>query len=416
MASDLAPPYVVVVPRVSAAPGAVLPSTLWYRLRKLTAPRDLELTITAGPRDTVRFGRLDIATYEVLTGGWPARCRLNDGGERQQVIVYEVNSASIVRIRVQCEPSLQVSTTIEGQPPTDSVVLRVISPDGRTQLRKVRMTDRQIIDGLSAGTYRVGYTLLPPNCRSLAPGGAATVPIDVTEAGGTITVLRFQCAPVKGAPRVVSFGATYADGFIGFTVRAVDGERNLDRIGFGVTDCTGRWIGQAGERVRNGFLGPGGFSDDTAQATIAVVSPIGADAVASHCMAVRVIDRDGNSSPVWERPLVLSAPSRAPVLSSADAVFLSRFEMALRVTGSDPDGDFAGVHAVLSLRDGSSTGSFDGEPDVAAMNTIGYPGWVFPVLPIGNGRPDVEAYVEVAMVAMDRQGNMAVARDRRLFP
>lgn len=416
LASDVAPPFVVVVPRVTAVPGAALPPTLWYRLRKLSAPRDLELTVTAGPRDTVRFGRLDVATYEVTTGGWPARCRVAEDGDRQQVIVYEENTSSIVRIRVQCEPSLQVSASIEGQPPVDSVVLRLISPEGRIQLRTVRMTDRQIIDGLPAGTYRVGYTLLPPNCRSLAPGGAATVPVEVSDAGGAIIALRYQCAPVSGVPRLVSFGASYADGLVGFTVRAVDAERNLDRIGFGVTDCTGRWVGQVGERVRTGFLGSQGFSADTAQATIAIVSPVAADAVPRHCAAVRVIDRDGNSSPVWERPLVPSAPSRAPVITSADAVFLSRFEMALRITGTDPDGDFAGVHAVLTLRDGTLNGRFDGEPDIAAMNAIGYPGWSFPILPIGGGRPDVEAYVEVALVALDRQGNLAVVRDQRLFP
>jgi hypothetical protein len=416
IASDVAPPFVVVVPRVSAVPGASLPPTLWYRLRKLSAPRDLERTVTAGPRDTVRFGRLDVATYELTTGGWPSRCRITEEGDRQQVIVFEENTSSIVRIRILCEPSLQVSASIEGQPPTDSVVLRLIGPDGRTQLRRVRMTEPQIIDGLPAGTYRFGYTLLPPNCRSLAPGGAATIPVEVGDGGGAVAVMRFQCAPANGVPRVVSFGATYADGIIGLAVRAVDGERKLDRIGFGVTDCTGRWVGQTSERVRNGFLGPAGISEDTAQATIAMVSPIPADAVDRHCVAVRVIDRDGNSSPVWERPLTAAAPARAPVITSADAVFLSRFELGMRLEGSDPDGDFAGVHALITFRDGTLNGRFDGEPDVASMNSIGYPGWTFPPLPVGNGRPDVEAYVEVAMVAIDRAGNLAVARDRRLFP
>jgi hypothetical protein len=412
---QVAPPYVVVVPRVTAVPNAVLPSRIFYRIRKLSAPQNYDVTVSAPPRDTIRFSKLEIATYEVLATGWPERCRVSDEADRQQVIVFAPNTTSIVRMRVSCEPSLQVTASVEGAQPTDSVLFRLVHPDGRLEARRVRISDKQIVDGLPAGTYRIGFSLLPPNCLSLAPGGATTVPVTVGTSGGTIVALRYQCAPANISPRIVSFRPTYRDGLIGFTLRAVDANRNLDRIAFGVTDCAGRWVGQTSERQRNGFLSAFGVSADTSQAVIAIVSPVAADSATRFCVAARVIDRDGNTSPVQEQRIAPVSPLGAPVLDAANAVFLSRFEMSVRVTARDVDGDLAGVYAILTFRDGTLNGTYDGEPDVAAMNTIGYLGTDFPILPVGNGRPDVEAYVEVTMVVFDRAGNFTVVRDRQLF-
>ncbi|MDX2184979.1 MAG: hypothetical protein SFW08_13460 [Gemmatimonadaceae bacterium] len=412
---DIAPPYVVVLPRVTAVPNAVLPPRIWYRIRKLSSPQDYDVTVTGGPRDTIRFSKLDIATYEVTANGWPERCRVTDDADRQQVIVFAPNTTSLVRLRVLCEPSLQVTASVEGVPPTDSVIFRLVHPDGRLEIRKGRIGDRTIVDGLPAGTYRVGYGLLPPNCVPLTPGGALTVPITVTNAGGSIISVRYQCIPPNISPRILSFRPTYADGYIGFTLRAVDANRNLDRVAFGVTDCAGRWVGQTSERIRNGFLNPFGVSEDTSQATIAIPSPVASDSVTRFCVAARVIDRDGNSSPVREQRIEPSSAFAAPIVDAANAVFLSRFEMSIRVTAHDVDGDLAGVYALLTLRDGTLNGTFDGQPDIAAMNSIGYRGLTFPILPVGNGRPDIEAYVDVVMFVFDRAGNITVIRDRNLY-
>lgn len=412
---DNAPPFIVVIPRVTAVPGAVLPPVT-YRLRQLSEPGTRTTMVVAGARDTVRFGRLELGTYLIEAIGFPDRCTVQDEGARQTAIVFDNNTTSIVRLSVSCVPALVVNTSVEGEVPRDSVTLLLQAPDGQVTTRRLAsMTTRAIFDDVPAGEYRVGFLLLPPNCHSLAPGGARRVPVDVPRVAGTTLTLAYQCAPTASSPRLLTMAASRREGIAGFIVRAVDPNRNLDRLAFSLTDCAGRHLLAGGERIRTGFLRDNGVSDDTSQATVAVPIPASADSLGRICVGARVLDRDGNSSAIVERELLEADPARAPRATEMNAVFTSRFAMSVTLAVADPQGDYAGAFGLLVLRDGTLNGQFDGQPDIASWNGLGFPGTQLPVLPIGNGRPDLEAYVEMVLVLIDRTGQIAVVRDRSLL-
>jgi hypothetical protein len=234
--------------------------------------------------------------------------------------------------------------------------------------------------------------------------------------GGTEITVRVHCADASRAPIVQAVEASTTDGTVGVYVRAVDPDRNLDRYFWNVTDCKGRTLLRFGERTRTGLLNAFGQSPDTTVLTFAFEpTELDAGALANACVAVRLMDRDGNSTPIFERPLRAPDATRAPRIRSFDARFLTTAQLDARLEVEDPDGDYAGNFLSFLYLDGTINGRFDGVPDLGILNATGQVGTVFPIFPMGGGRPTFDRYLEVRVAVLDRRGNLAVARDRNFF-
>jgi hypothetical protein len=391
-----------------------LPTTVRYRIRLLTTPGGLDTVVRAGLRDTVVLP-LPPSAYEVTHLDVPARCAMDPSGPQEAVLFPNTNT-TVVRLSLACQPSLVMTFGVEGDAPPGPVLFEHVPPGAASRTRSVRLTDTLVLDALVAGAHRFGVAALPPQCFFVSPGGAETQPVDVPEAGGARVELRVHCAPAADRPQLRSVGASLVDSTVAFTLRATDPNRNLDRYVFDLTDCAGRSRFPTGARTRTGLLPAIGPSADTSVVVAAFDSELPRDTLLASCLAVRVIDRDGNSSGIVSRRLAVPVAVRAPVIRQFDAFFVSRDRMDLVASATDPDGDLEGSFVLLQFRDGSITGVFDGRPDGGILNSIGFPGTQLPSVPAGNGRPQFEDYAAVALVVVDRAGNAARRVDVRLIP
>lgn len=411
---DFRPPYLAIVPRVATVPGMQLPTTVRYRIRLLTTPGGLDTIVRAGLRDTVVLS-LPPSTYEVERLDVPSRCAL-DPATPQEAVLFPNTNTTVVRLNLACQPSLVVTFGMEGEAPRAPVVFEHVAPGAASRTRSVSLTDTLVLDALAPGAHRLGVSALPSNCLFVSPGGADTQPVDVPAAGGVRAELRVHCALAAQRPQVRSFGASVVDTTVAFTLRATDPDRNLDRYVFDLTDCAGRSRFPTGARSRTGLLPAFGPSADTSVVVAAFDAEVPRDTLLASCLAVRVIDRDGNSSAISSRRLGPPIAARAPVLQQFDAFFVTRDRMDLVASATDPDGDLEGSFVLLQFRDGSITGVFDGRPDVGILNTIGFPRTMLPTVPAGAGRPQFEDYAAVALVVVDRAGNATRRVDTRLVP
>lgn len=411
------PPYIAILPRVGAIPQFELPTTVTYRVRQLSAPATFDQTFTVAPRDTLLVGSLPIGTYEVTSSGWPDRCFFRDSGPTQRVALFDGGRAWLVRYQLVCQPSLTIFPMLEGQRVAPQIVqLRVIGPDGRQQWRSVRMSDTVVVDNLPAGEHRVGYSVLPANCFQVFPGGSPTAPIDVRAGGGTELTIRIHCADVSRAPRILAMETSRADGFVGAYVTAVDPDRNLDRYFWNVTDCRGRTLLRNGERTRTGLLNPFGLSADTTVLTFAFEpTEVEPAILAEACLAVRFMDRDGNSTPIVEKPIRASDAARAPLVTTFNARFVTTAQLEVTLNATDPDDDYVGNFLSFVYVDGTINGRLDGQLDLGIFNATGQRSMEFPIFPMGGGRPTFDRYVEVRVALLDRRGNLTIARDRNFF-
>ena len=405
-------PFMAIIPRVRLSPGLVPPSQVTYDVRMLTQPSTVNRRITARPTDTL-YLPLPVSTYSVRVAGWPAYCQIDEGDQRT-VILFEPNTTSLVRYAVACQPSLVLQYGLEGTPPAQ-LTLRTVNPRGQERFQTVRPTDTTFFNNLEGGTHWFGLRNLPEACQTLFPGGAAMRPVDVLPSGGARTELRLHCADPARRPILDALAASRTGSTIALTLQGRDPDRNLDRYEFDVTDCNGRSRLSTGARQRNGLLPVQGPSADPSTVITGLELTLPVDTLDRSCVAARLIDRDGNSSRFLSVPLRQSFVPDAPRPVTFDARFINRNQLNITLDVSDPDSDYVGAFVIFRLTDGAINGRLDGQPDVAILNTVGYPlGTPIPPVPAGNGRPEFETYQAVIVLLVDRAGNVTRLEDTNL--
>jgi hypothetical protein len=175
-----------------------------------------------------------------------------------------------------------------------------------------------------------------------------------------------------------------------------------------MTDCRGVPIRTTGYPVWRESLQQSRIS---AQGTAGVVSVIRTGDLRESdeaCNSLRVVDAEGNTTPVLEDPAgdKVGRPPRVRgfrtiVSGSPGSQFLS-FEL----DADDPDGDLVGVYLLLTYTDGSLKQPPDGVPETVIPTVVGFLGTNVPIL---DGRPlglDLVTGLErVTVFVVDREAN-----------
>lgn len=402
------PPYIAIVTLVDAPTGADVGGPYRYVLRGLSSTAPLDTTITAAPTDTIIVS-VKPGTYDLALEGLPAKC-LTRFGTEQTIVVPEASNTAIARYTVICRPLLRLQVITEGNVLDDRYVYRVTGA-GVTRTGTVGALDQVFVEGLPAGDYDVELTNIAANCTPVsAPRAAARV--SVASSGNATVAFRIGCSDPGRRPLLHAVTAQWAgDQSIGVTIAGSDPDRDLDRYVLDVTDCAGRSVrAELEPTVQRGLR-----SDRTAfQDSILVLTALDllerADAgPGPRCIAARLGDAGGNTTPFAEAVIRSAAPSLAPVVTTFNARYEGTTAIATRLNAVDRQDDFAGVWAQLRLRDGV-LGALDGRPDIGFYNVAGFLGTALPNVPLG-GRIQFGDVLAVEAFVFDRQGNVALVRD-----
>lgn len=407
------PPYIAIVVSVDAPREIITRGPYAFRVRDLSGTLPIDTTLHATPKDTLILS-VEPATYRVDIADVPATCGVRDG-TAQAITVPPNTNTSLVRFFISCAPALTVSALTDGSNPDSVYVLTVKGSTGAERVSVIAANDTVRLDGLAAGNYAVTLRHVASNCVVTSDGGE-NVSASISESGGAFVAYRVICSDQKLRPRIVHLAGTYSNGSLGFYLRAVDPDRDIERTFVDVTDCNRKSILPGGGRRRGGFSGfPNVTRQDTAQIIGAYDVAVTDAAFSGRCIAAWVADERGNTSEFVELPLAPRVSSRSPVASTLNARFNGTRGLQVQVAPSDPDGDYVGLFVVYLLRDAVVSLPSDGLPDRLISHPPGIIGSIIPELPFGIGFGIWNDYLGVIVYLVDRTGNFTRLEDGDLF-
>lgn len=397
--------YLAIVTLVDAPPGISPGARYSYRVREVSGTLDVDSTVVAPPRDTLILP-LPPATYGVSLSGLPAWCTSRHGAD-QFLVVLNGPSTSLARYHVSCRAPLTVRVFSEGPDPDDDMVYRLTGPGGVDRIGIVHANDTLHFDDLDPGSYALALSLVDSHCVVISDGGTRAH-VTVPPGGGAELDLRVVCSDEARRPRMLQAGATFRGGVGGFTFRAYDPDRDLERYVWDLTDCQGTSVLSGAARTRRGLSSGRTRGMDT-------VTVVGAFEVADSqllaipaCTALRLADEQGNTTRVLE--IAIRPPaSSAPRASTFNAFTLGTTSVRTVLEAEDADGDFVGAFAAARVRDGVLF-SPDGQPDLGIYNVAGYLGNVIPDLPLGSRIQYGDVYA-VIIYLVDAAGNVTRLED-----
>jgi hypothetical protein len=387
-------------------PSGISPGTRYgYRVREVSGTLGIDTAMAVGPADTVILS-MPVATYQVELTGLPTWCASRYGAD-QYVAVFEAPSTALARYYVTCRAPLTVQVSSEGPAPPDSEIVYRLAGGGISRLGILHPNDTLRFDGLAAGTYEFGLSLIAEQCVVTSDGG--THPrIVITEGGGAVLELRISCSDPARRPRFLHAAASYHDGVSGFVFRVFDPDRDVERYAWDLTDCAGTSVLPGGARLRRG-LSSGRTRDQDTITVLGVYEPgLSASEVARRCTALRVADQLGNTTPVLELP-ILATPGIPPAATMFNAYSVGTVAIRTDLAVQDIDGDFVGVFATARVRDGVLFGP-DGNPDIGIYTVAGDPGPNVQDLPLGSRIQYGDVYA-VIVYLIDAAGHFTRLED-----
>lgn len=401
--------YLAVVALVDAPPGFSATGRYSYRVRELSGKLAIDTTIVASPRDTV-IVRLPPATYTVTLSGLPDVCE-SRYSLQQYVVVVDPPSTSLARYYVSCEDALTVHVFTDGTHADSQMVYRLIAPDGGERLGIVGAGDTLRFDRLTPGLYEFALSVIAPNCVVTSDGGTRSH-VTVAPSGGTVLDVRIACSDEGLRPHMVHAAATYRQGVSAFMFQATDPDRDVERYVWDVTDCRGSSVVPGGARTRRGLSSGRTFDRETVTVVGAFEAGLADDAVAGRCTALRVVDQQGNTTPVLELP-IRPGSTQSPRATVFNAYSVGVTAIRTELAATDPDGDFVGTFVAARLRDGVLSPP-NGEPDLGIYTAAGYLGDAVPDLPLGSRFQygDVSAII---VYLIDWAGNFTRLEDADVF-
>jgi hypothetical protein len=323
------------------------------------------------------------------------------------------SNTSVVRYLITCSAGLTITTSSDGAPIDDAMVLAASGPTTERQAL-IGANDTLRMSGLPAGVYEVSLRVLQSNCTVTSDGGQSiVVPVDST--GGQVADFRIVCSDEALRPRLLSLATSYHDGAGGFVAVATDAGRDIERYYWDITDCQGKSVLPRGGRTRRGLSSGRTAQQDTV--TLIGAFDVGlpdADLV-GRCTAFRVADELGNTTPVFEEPIG-NEGGMPPSATRFNAVFMGQQSLPIDLAIDDLDGDAAGLFIGARLRDGA-LGPTDGEEDFGIYNVAGYLDVSeAPTLTFSAGRrPAWDDVFSIVVYLLDQRGNLTRLEDAELF-
>lgn len=407
------PPYLAIVVAVEAPPEVTSRGPYTFRVRDLSGTLPIDTVLRATPKDTIII-HVEPATYRIDIADVPATCGVRDGNV-QAITVPPNTNTSLVRFFINCTPSLAVAALTDGAKPDTAYVLTVKGATGPERVSIIAANDTVRLDDLAPGAYSVTLRHVADHCLVTSDGGES-VTVSITKTGGTFVSFRIVCAEVARRPRIVQLSGSYANGSVGVYLRATDPDRDIERSFLDVTDCNRRSVLPGGGRRRGEFSG---FPNVTGKDTAVIVGgydlALPDSAFAGRCIAVWVADERGNTSEFVERPIVPRSATRSPAAATLNARFNGTRGLQVQIAPSDPDGNFAGMFLVYTLRDAVVSFPADGVPDRLVSHPAGLIDTVVPELPFGIGFGAWNDYLGVIVYLLDRAGNVTRIEDNDLF-
>lgn len=407
------PPYLAIVVSVDAPPEVTSRGPYSFRVRDLSGTLPLDTTVRASQKDTIIF-HVEPATYRIDIANVPASCGVRDG-TAQAVTVPPNTNTSLVRFFVICTPALAVSVLTDGSNPDSAYILTVKGGSGPERVSIIAANDTVRLDGLAVGTYSVTLRHVAANCVVTSDGGDNRS-ASISASGGSLLAFRVVCSEESRRPRIVYLAGSYANGSVGFFLRATDPDRDIERTFLDVTDCNRKSVLPGGGRRRGGYSGfPNVTRQDTAQIIGAYDFGVTDATLAGRCIAAWVADERGNMSEFVEIPLAARVSARSPAAPTFNARFNGTRGLQVQLSPTDPDGDFVGLFVVYLLRDGVVSLPGDGLPDRLVSHSPGIIGGIIPELPLGIGFGAWNDYLGVIVYLVDRAGNFTRLEDNDLF-
>ncbi len=405
------PPYLAILINVDAPKELATGGPYTFRVRELSGTIKFDTTFRASVRDTVIIP-VTAATYRVDISDVPATCGVRDGNA-QAIVVPPNTNTSLIRFSLTCSASLVVAAAVDGFGIDSEFVVTVQDSAGKEIGAILPANDTIRLEGIAAGRYDVTLRHVADNCVVISDGGLV-VPVTIRPSGGAFVPFRVICSEVAKRPRITLLAGTYADGSIGYVIRAADPDRDVERTFVDVTDCNQRSVLPGGGRRRGAFGGwPNVTGRDTAVIMGAYDLNVSDSLFTNRCLGAWVADSRGNTSAFVEIPLRRSDVARRPVVSAFNGRLNGTKSIFVDLTVRDPDNDFVGLFTVYLVRDGVLSAS-DGVPDRVVFQPAGVLGNTVPEFLVNIGFGNWNDYLGVVLYAFDRAGNFTRMQDLTL--
>jgi hypothetical protein len=381
-----------------------------YRVSEVSGTLGVDTVFQAGPGDTIIL-RVEPATYDVEVDGLPPNCSARHG-RIQRVLVFDPPSTSIARYHVYCEAALRLATATDGAMADDGYVFEVAGAGDSARVGLLRGTDTAYVLDLVPGSHTVRLRHVAENCVVTSDGGDRRV-VEIPAQGGAAADFRVACSDPARRPMLLGLSSSYRDGVSAFYARATDPDADLERYSWDLTDCQGTSVVPGGSRQRRGLSSGRTAHADTVELVAAFEVGLPDSEMAGRCVALRVADEYGNTTPVIQRRIGEQGGS-PPVIRSFNALLRGQTSIRVSLGADDPDGDLVGTFAAARLRDGI-LGPPDGAADLGVYNAAGYLGTVLPELPVNTTRLRYDDVLAVIVYVIDRWGNVRRAEDTDTF-
>jgi hypothetical protein len=406
------PPYLAVVVFVEAPPEVTTRGPFTFRVRELSGQLGVDTSFRATPSDTTILSVV-AASYRIDIAGVPETCAVRNGTAQATVVPPNTNT-TLVRFFINCEAGLTVITGTDGATADPDYLVSVTSAATAARSSVVKSNDTVRFADLPGGTYDVTLRLIADNCVVTSDGGS-TARVSIVPRGNAAVRFRIVCAEPARRPRITRLVASYFQGSLAYVVRATDPDGDITRSFVDVTDCNLRSVLPTGGQRRGGFSSqPNVGRRDTAVIIGAYDLTLTDAQLANRCLAVWVDDERGNVSPFVEIPLPPRAASRAPVVSSFNALLDGTRSVIVSASATDPNTDYVGAFLVYLVRDGVLS-TPDGQPDRVVSQPAGIIGPVATQLLVGIGFGAWNDYLGAIMYFVDAEGNFTRALDLDLF-
>lgn len=423
--------FIAIITRAEG-PVEVSPGESWtVRVVELSGTLGIDTTALVSPNDTLIL-TVPPASYDISVDGVPVTCA-NRFGPRRRAVLSEGGQTFTVRYNYECGSLLVVETATDGWDADDGFVYRVVDSQGRAQTGFAAPTDTVRFDGLEEGEHTVELANVASNCVVTNDGGRIRT-VDIEAPFSRVVSFRVRCVDEEYSPEVLHFASSYREGVGVFYLEATDPGGNpltgggnfpdIDRYAWNLTDCNRNSIlGGPALYPKTGFEGRGLASPQSRSAgadtvRIVMVLPTGLPDgdVHGNCAAIRVEDRQANTTDIVEEPLG-NEHGRAPDVARFNAFFTETVAaswLEFDVQATDVDGDYAGAFIRFTWKDGTF-GRADGQPDQGSYGVQGFPGTeVVPLLMQTQTfqQPfEIQDVLSVTLFAVDREGNFTEVVD-----
>jgi hypothetical protein len=407
------PPYLAVIVFVDAPPGINSRGPYQFRVRELSGQLGVDTSFRASPKDTIIF-HVKPASYRIDVSDVPTTCGVRNG-TAQSIVVPENSNTSLVRFYITCSPALVVAAYTDGSNPDPDYVLTIRDSTGTETATVIPANDTVRFEGLRAGSYSVALRHVADNCLVISDGGDQ-LSVKVSATGGAFVPFRVVCSEEKRRPRVLNVVASYANGSIGYVIKANDPDGDIERSFVDITDCNRKSLLPAGGFRRGGFSGFPNVARKDTSTIIGGYDIATSDALfRNRCLAVWVADERGNHSPWMEIPIPARDPARAPTTTNFNARLNGIRGIQVAFTPIDPNQDYLGVFFAYLLRDGIISFPADGQYDRLVSRPPGILGNLIDELAVGIGYGVWSDYIGVVAYLVDRAGNVTRIEDLDLF-